>query len=129
MTGEPVELILDDINPRRLVSANRRIHHYLRAEVCAGWRKLAHDAAVAAYGHAEEGTWHDRVRIVVTYRFPDLRRRDVGNLYPYVAKPLIDGLVDARVVPDDDDRHVIGPDARRDHERGPHRITIRIEDV
>ena len=41
-------LVLDDFNPRRLVSANRRIHHYLRAEVCAAWRKLAYDAAVAA---------------------------------------------------------------------------------
>lgn len=122
------ELVIDDINPRRLVSANRRIHHYLRAEVCAGWRKLAHDVALAEYGVAEEGTWHDRVRIEVWYRFPDKRRRDVGNLYPYVAKPLVDGLVDAKVIPDDDDRHVIGPDARRDPESGPHQIRIRIED-
>lgn len=123
------ELVIDDINPRRLVSANRRIHHYLRAEVCAGWRKLAHDAAVAEYGVAEEGAWHQRVRIVITYRFPDRRRRDVGNLYPYVAKPLVDGLVDAKVIPDDDDGHVIGPDSRRDPESGPHQIRIWIEDV
>lgn len=125
-----VELVLDDIEPRRLVSANRRIHHYVRAEVCAYWRKLAHDAAVDAYGYADVGqTWHTAVRVVVTARFPDLRRRDVGNLYPYVAKPLVDGLVDARVIPDDDDRHCIGPDLRRDHSRGAARLTIRIEDL
>lgn len=122
-------LVLDDINPRRLVTANRRIHHMVRAEVCAYWRKLAHDAAVDAYGHADVGeTWHDRVRVVITVRFPDLRRRDVGNLYPYVAKPLVDGLVDARVIPDDDDHHCIGPDLRRDPGRGPARIQIHIAD-
>jgi len=126
----PSVLTLDDINARRLVSANRRIHHHVRAEVCAYWRKLAHDAAIEAYGWADVGqAWHGRVRIVVTVRFPDLRRRDVSNLYPYVAKPLVDGLVDARVIADDDDRHVIGPDLRRDLSRGPHRILIGIEDL
>ena len=123
------ELVLDDINPRRIVSANRRIHHMVRAEVCAYWRKLAHDAVTDAYGYADVGeTWHQQIRVVVEVRWPDLRRHDVGNLYPYVAKPIVDGLVDARLIPDDDDLHVIGPDLRRDHERGPHRNTIRIED-
>lgn len=130
MSGHAVELVLDDLTPNRLVSGNRRIHHMVRAQVCAYWRKLAHDAATNAYGWADVGqTWHQRARIVITARFPDLRRRDVSNLYPYVAKPIVDGLVDARVLPDDDDRHVIGPDLRRDLERGPHRITIRIEDL
>lgn len=123
-------LLLDDINPRRLISANRRIHHMVRAEVCGYWRKLAHDAAVDAYGWADAGeTWHERVRVVLHVRFPDLRRRDVGNLYPYVAKPIVDGLVDARLIPDDDDHHCIGPDLRRDPERGPARIAIEIEDL
>lgn len=130
MSAHAVELLLDDINPRRLVSANRRIHHMVRAEVCAYWRKAAHDAAIAAYGHADVGeTWHHRVRIVITCRFPDLRRRDVGNLYPYVAKPIVDGLVDARVIPDDDDHHVMGPDLRRDPSRGPAALLVRIEDL
>lgn len=124
-----VELVLTDLEPKRIVSANRRIHHHQRAQVCAYWRGLAHDAAVAAYGWADVGcTWHQRVRITVTYRFPDRRRRETSNLYPYVAKPIVDGLVDARVIPDDDDLHVVGPDPRRDFERGPHRIVIRIED-
>lgn len=124
------ELVLEDLNPRRLIPANRRIHHMVRAEVCAYWRKLAHDTAIAEYGTADVGqSWHHRVRIVVTVRFPDLRRRDVSNLYPYVAKPIVDGLVDARLIPDDDDHHVIGPDLRRDLSRGPHRICIDIEDL
>lgn len=121
---------LQDINARRLVTGNRRIHHMVRAEVCAYWRGLAHKAATDAYGLADKGeAWHQRVRIIVTFRFPDLRRRDVSNLYPYVAKPIVDGLVDARVVPDDDDLHVIGPDLRRDPDRGPHRVLIDIEEL
>jgi crossover junction endodeoxyribonuclease RusA len=130
MTATDTALVLEDFPPRRLVSGNRRIHHYVRAEVCAMWRKLAHDTAVAAYGHADVGeTWHQRVRIIITYRFPNKIRREVANLYPYVAKPLVDGLVDARVIPDDSDYHVLGPDPRRDFDLGPHRITIRIEDA
>ena len=102
----------------------------VRANVCACWRKLAHDAAVDGYGWADVGqTWHQRPHITVTIRFPDKRRRDVSNLYPYVAKPLVDGLVDARVIPDDDDLHVIGPDLRRDPEKGPHRVVIDIRDL
>lgn len=123
-------IVLDDITATRLVSGNRRIHHMVRANVCAYWRKLAHDAAVEAYGWADVGqTWHQRAHITVTIRFPDKRRRDVSNLYPYVAKPLVDGLVDARVIPDDDDLHVIGPDLRRDPEKGPHRVVIDIRDL
>lgn len=129
-TDTATVLVLDDFNPRRLVSANRRIHHMIRAEVCASWRKLGHDAVIAAYGHADVGeTWHRRVWVVVTVRFPDKRRRDVSNLYPYVAKPLVDGLIDARVLPDDDDLHVVGPDMRRDLTSGPHRITVTIEEA
>jgi hypothetical protein len=123
-------LILEDFEPRRLVSTNRRIHHMIRAEVSAYWRKLGHDLVTDAYGYADVGeTWHQRVRIVVTFRWPDLRRRDAHNLYSYVIKPLVDGMVDARLLPDDDDRHLVGPDVRRDHTRGPHRITVDVEDV
>ena len=121
-------MILDDFDPVRLVTANRRIHHIVRARTCAHWRQLGHDLIVAEYGHADVGeTWHQRIHATVTFRFPDKRRRDVLNLYPYVVKPLVDGWVDARLLPDDDDRHLI-LDIRRDLERGPHRISVDVED-
>ena len=122
-------MVLDDFEPRRLVSANRRIHHMIRAEVCSYWRGLGAQLVRDNYGHAEEGSWHDRVRMVITFRFPDKRRRDCHNLYGYVVKPLVDGMVDARLLPDDDDRHLVGPDVRRDPEAGPHRITVTVEEV
>lgn len=124
-------IVLDDINPRRLVSANRRIHHMVRSQICLYWRELAAKAAEDAYGKADPGeAWHQRVRIVITVRYPNGHGiKDPGNLYPYVAKPIVDGLVDARLVPDDDYHHVLGPDMRRDAEHGPHRIVIDIEDL
>lgn len=120
------DLVLDSIDPAMLVSANKRIHHHKRAEVARYWRAMAHVVARQVYGPLAAPA-HERVRIIVTYRFPDLRRRDVGNLYTHVAKPLVDGIVDAGILPDDDDRHVTGPDPRRDFERGPHRVTLTIE--
>jgi hypothetical protein len=52
------------------------------------------------------------VHIIARCHATDARRRDVGNLYPS-AKALVDGLVDYGLIPDDDDRHLIGPDMRR----------------
>lgn len=125
-----VPLVIDDFDTKKLVSANTKLHRAVAGQVRAYWRHLAADIAREAYGVADVGeAWHQRIRIVITYRFPDRRRHDVGNLYSYVAKPIVDGLVDARIVADDDDRHVVGPDPRRDFARGPHRITITIEDL
>lgn len=124
-------IVLDGYDPRRLVSANKRIHHHTRADLCRNWRGMAERAAREAYGAADGGeAWHQKVRIVITVRYPDGRGvKDPANLYPYVGKPIVDGLVDARVIPADDYRHVIGPDMRRDEKRGPHRIVIDIEDL
>lgn len=125
------ELVIDGFPPALLVSANKKLHYRRAGEVRAHWRALAGAIARQTYGPTPtaDHTWHTRVRIVITYRFPDLRRHDVGNLYSYVAKPIVDGLVDAHVIPDDDDHHVVGPDPRRDFTRGPHRITLTIEDL
>ena len=121
-------LILDDIEPTRLKSANQRLHHHVRADTARYWRKLGADLVRDNYGHAEVGeSWYQRARIVVTLRWPTLHHRDSHNYYPYVIKPLVDGMVDARLLPGDDDRFLIGPDVRRDFERGPHRIVVEIE--
>lgn len=67
----------------------------------------------------------DWARIVVFYRFPNNIRRDVGNLQP-TSKAIVDGLVEAGVVPDDNDKHVLGPDNRREQLNGPHQVIVRI---
>nr|WP_315501281.1 hypothetical protein [Actinomyces oris] len=54
----------------------------------------------------------ERARLVVEISFPDRRRRDPHN-YMATVKPIVDGLVDAGVLPDDDAKHLLGPDLRR----------------
>lgn len=124
------QLLLPVPDPKMLVSGNKNIHFQVRAKVRAHWRIRARDLALAEYGHADVGCyWHQRARIVLTVRYPTRHRRDVGNLYEYVAKPVVDGLVDAHLLPDDDDTHLVGPDLRRHPDRGPHQITITIIDL
>lgn len=64
-----------------------------------------------------------RVLVVVTFSWPDHRRRDVGNLQP-TAKVILDGVVRAEILADDSDRYVVGPDCRRAH--GPHAVRLTI---
>lgn len=49
--------------------------------------------------------------VVCELLFADRRRRDPGNWAP-TAKACVDGLVDAGVLPDDDGKHLLGPDMR-----------------
>ena len=58
----------------------------------------------------------DRARLVVTVSLPDRRRRDLHNFTPTI-KAIVDGLVDAGVLPDDDAFHLSGPDWRLSPER------------
>jgi len=52
-----------------------------------------------------------RAHLLAELRFADERRRDVHNLYPSI-KALVDGLIDYGLLPDDDHRHLVGPDLR-----------------
>lgn len=64
----------------------------------------------------------ERAEVKVIVRFPDGRRRDPNN-YHATTKPLIDGLVDAGVFPDDDAEHVLGPDIRKSLKRAEPSLT------
>lgn len=123
-------LLLPVPDPKMLVSANRKLHFQHAGKVRAYWRIKARDTALDAYGHADQDqAWHQRARIILTFRFPDRRRHDTPNLYSYVGKPIVDGLVDARCLPDDSDDYLIGPDMRRHPGKGPHAIAISIVDL
>lgn len=71
----------------------------------------------------------DRAHVTAVYEPPDRRRRDVANLYP-AFKALIDGaLVDAGVLPDDDDAHLVGPDMRTGEPHWRGRVLLIITEV
>lgn len=65
----------------------------------------------------------ERARLVAWVRFPDGRRRDLHNYMPTL-KALVDGLVDAGLLPDDDARRLQGPDMRLDPRHTSKRMGI-----
>lgn len=82
------------------LSLNQRMHHYARARVVRDVRDTAGWLARAARIPRAE-----RVRVELRYTPRARRRRDADNLVALL-KPLVDALVDAGVVADDDDEHV-----------------------
>ncbi|MBG0830545.1 hypothetical protein HS041_22545 [Planomonospora sp. ID67723] len=88
------------------MNANQRLHHRVRAKFTKLLREAGRDAAIEAGVPALT-----RAHIYGYLHPSDRRRRDPGNLYPSF-KAVIDGFVDAGVLPDDDDKHLVGPDMR-----------------
>lgn len=77
------------------LNANQRMHHQQRARIT---RQLRRDAGWGARGRGIPPL--TRCRVELHYVPRDGRRRDADNLTPTL-KAACDGLVDARVVPDD----------------------------
>lgn len=97
--------------PHALVlSANHRDHWAQKARTTVSLRNKGRVEAapwVAGFGASQYQPAHLTVRV----GWPDKRRRDVANISPTI-KALIDGIVDAGLLPDDDDAHLVGPDLR-----------------
>lgn len=78
------------------LTANQRFGHWAqKSKIVAEVRRTAN---ILARSH-QVGP-HERITVQLFYRPRDRRRRDPSNLMPS-QKALLDGLVDARVVPDD----------------------------
>lgn len=111
------------VNPGDVLpTANGREHWRRRAELTKRWRTYAY---ARARNELVAGRWTplERAHITITIDWPDQRRRDPANWSP-TAKAIVDGLVDAGLLPDDDHRHVTGPDMRRGH--GPRAVHVHI---
>lgn len=107
--------------PAKFINANHRLHFHAKNELAQAWRTAAAKAVKAAF----TTLYYDRAHITVAYRFPTNHRREVANLQP-TSKAIVDGLVDAGVLPDDDDMHCVGPDNRRHIPNGTPLVTITI---
>ena len=84
----------------KLLNANDRVHWRTRARITKALREAAEKSALDAHIPPQE-----QIRIQAVLHPHDKRRRDPHNWYPSY-KAAIDGLVDAGVIPDDDDRHL-----------------------
>ena len=102
------------------LTANQRLHWRAKAERTRALRtrgRLAwRNAGLAPM---------DRAHLVVTLAWHDARRRDANNWQPTV-KGLVDGIVDAGALPDDDNAHLIGPDMRGEVDPAVKPGTIRL---
>lgn len=82
------------------LTLNSRMHWAAKAKTVAAIRRESATRA-RSLGIGPQ----DRIAVQLHYRPRDKRIRDRSNLIG-TQKPLLDGLVDAGVVPDDDDRYV-----------------------
>ncbi|MFK5691302.1 hypothetical protein ACI3EY_16715 [Ornithinimicrobium sp. LYQ92] len=103
------------------LNANHRTHWAAKAKRTRYWRDRARLEARRAGIPAL-----DRAHITVTIHKTRGGRYDPGNLAP-TAKAIVDGLVDAGVLDDDDATRVIGPDMRAGEKRDVRQLVITIE--
>lgn len=92
--------------PARWLSANQRTDLRRQTPDRRAWRDTT-----ALLARAAKLPKLDRVHIVATLHFTDLRRRDPHNFYPTI-KAAVDGLIDAGLLADDSSNYLIGPDLR-----------------
>lgn len=102
----------------KLITANDKMHWGVRARLTKQLRQWGYLLGREGEGVARLGLTHARVEMEFAY--PDRRRRDRSNLAPTV-KALMDGLIDAGLLPDDADRFLDGPHTViADHLAGKH---------
>lgn len=99
---------MDLIGPCSLMNANHRKHFRVAARFTSAWRHAAKGQALAHGLGPVPVPCHITV---VIHRSHNRGEYDAGNYAP-TAKAVVDGLVDAGVLPDDRNRYVIGPDMR-----------------
>lgn len=106
------------------INMNQRLHWAVKAERTRQWRTLARFAAVQAM----LPTGLERVHIMVYVHRTDNRSFDAHNYLP-TAKAIVDGLVDHRLIEDDDNSRLTGPDMRPGKKQDQPGITITIKET
>jgi len=107
MSPKPVWEAVIRLAASDVLNLNDREHWRLKANKSKYIRQLSEQIAkVSRAPHLK------RALLTVEIAFPDRKRRDPHNWMATV-KPIVDGLVKAGVLPDDDAKHLLGPDLRR----------------
>ena len=128
MSPEPAWEAVIRLAASDVLNLNDREHWRLKANKSKYIRQLAEQIA-----RASRAPHLKRALLTVEIAFPDRKRRDPHNWMATV-KPIVDGLVKAGVLPDDDAAHLDGPDMRLGAPdsrlpTGWHKLTINITDI
>lgn len=111
-----------DVPDSAWLTSNRKEH----PQVVARKRRVLRQLAWAKTKQARLRPYSGPVHVMAWIQYRTGGRADPCNAYPSI-KSLIDGLVDAGLITDDDSEHVIGPDMRRTPGKAPadcHRIKL-----
>ncbi|RPJ39946.1 MAG: hypothetical protein EHM35_00905 [Planctomycetaceae bacterium] len=102
-----IELLLP-LPPKEL-NPNARLHHFPKAKATKQYRELVRAEAMSQTTPVQRDDWRrwevpyaTRLRLREVYRIAGKRKRDVRNLFA-AFKAGEDGLVDAGILPGDDD--------------------------
>jgi len=106
--GEARKWTLTVPAPCEYINLNSRMHWAQKAKLTKAWRLCTRLTATAE----ALPTNLERVHIVAHIIKPTNRQYDAHNLLPTL-KAAIDGLVDHGLIPDDTNKHLIGPDLRQ----------------
>lgn len=90
----------------KLITANDKMHWAARSRLTKQLRQWGY--LLGREGQGVARLHLTRARVEFEFAYPDRRRRDRHNLAPTV-KALMDGLIDAGLLPDDADRFLDGP--------------------
>ena len=118
----------------KLLNANQRVHHRVRAELTQAIRGAAmaqcseEPGMRAALVSAGDTPVMQHAYILGVLHPGSRRRLDPANFYPSF-KAAVDGLVDAGVLEDDDHTRVIGPDMRIGPVMKGGRIALHIQEL
>ncbi len=113
-----------------MISSNDRLCPHVKAELTAHLRKLSTEVALQTYEHPERTMFSEQrpCYIGVVVCPPTNRRMDSPNWYP-TAKALIDGLTDAGVFEDDNNKVITSvafvPGPKTDNKKYRIEIIIR----
>lgn len=99
--------------PDKTLNLNDRLHWRTKASRTRAWRTAANVAATAQLGRTAADRSRPPSLVRVTFPVTQNRRRDAANWHA-TTKPIVDGLVDAGVWPDDNDDWVIELNPRFD---------------
>jgi hypothetical protein len=112
--------VLEVPAPCSLLNANHRRHFRVKARMVKAWRR-------AAAGEAGMlPPMPTPVHVTVIVHRHNRASYDAGNYAP-TAKAVLDGIVDAGVIPDDSNTYVVGPDLRQGEPWPAGGVTVLLE--
>lgn len=109
-----------------MISLNSRMHHMKRAGLAKQLRRWGY--LLGREGKGVARLHLTRARVVCEIAYPDRRRRDLHNLMGTI-KPMVDGLIDAGLLPDDSDKFMDGPHLVCVERLAAQRMNVRMYEV